>query len=176
MPARRTELPPRRPRWPLLTRSWSPTSPYAQATLDAAYASSLAQIPDGKAKTSGVAFGTLAADNLIAMRANDGRDAPVLLHPAAGPGRLAAHAPGFLPMAVHGWDASRRCWCAAALSSANRGPPPALTSCPVHPRLRRGQGARLGDLDRADAGADEHRAVLLRQRRSSSSTRRCETS
>ncbi|MGZ6563702.1 MAG: vanadium-dependent haloperoxidase, partial [Solirubrobacteraceae bacterium] len=43
-------------------------SPYAQATLDAAYAAALAQIPNGKAKTRGVAFGTLAADNLIAMR------------------------------------------------------------------------------------------------------------
>ena len=35
-------------------------SPYAQSALDAAYATSLAQIPDGKAKTRGIAFGTLA--------------------------------------------------------------------------------------------------------------------
>ena len=32
-------------------------SPYAQATLDAAYAASLAQIPDGKAKTAGSTLG-----------------------------------------------------------------------------------------------------------------------
>jgi hypothetical protein len=54
-------------------------SPYAQATLDAAYAASLAQIPDGKAKSRGVAFGTRAADNLIALRANDGRNDPTIL-------------------------------------------------------------------------------------------------
>lgn len=50
---------------------------YAQGVLDADYATSLAQIPDGKAKTNGIAFGIRAADNLIALRAHDGRDAPI---------------------------------------------------------------------------------------------------
>ena len=54
-------------------------SPYAQATLDAAYAASLAKLPNGKAKTRGVTFGTRAADNLIALRANDGRNDPTIL-------------------------------------------------------------------------------------------------
>ena len=60
--------------------------PYAQATLDAAYATSLAEIPDGTAKTNGIVFGVRAADNLIALRANDGRDAPILFAqpPATG--------------------------------------------------------------------------------------------
>ena len=96
-------------------------SPYAQATLDAAYATSLAQIPDGKAKTRGVAFGTLAADNLIAMRANDGRNAPVLFTQPPAPGVWRPTPPAFLPMAVPWMGASPRCWCAAALSSANLG-------------------------------------------------------
>ena len=61
-------------------------SPYAQATLDAAYAASLAQIPDGKAKTHGIAFGIRAADNLIALRANDGRNAPILFTQPPAPG------------------------------------------------------------------------------------------
>jgi hypothetical protein len=43
--------------------------PSAHTTLDAAYASSLAQLPDGKAKARGVAFGTRVADNLIRLRA-----------------------------------------------------------------------------------------------------------
>jgi hypothetical protein len=93
-------------------------SPYAQATLDAAYATSLAQIPDGKAKIRGVAFGTRAAANLIAMRTNDGRNAPVLFTqpppPASGGPR-----PRRSSRWPHGWEASPRCWCAAALSSAN---------------------------------------------------------
>ena len=71
---------------------------YAQATLDAAYASSLAQIPDGKAKTNGIAFGIRAADNLIALRANDGRDAPIFFTQPPAPGVWRPTPPGFLSM------------------------------------------------------------------------------
>ena len=48
--------------------------PSAQANLNAAYAASLAQIPDGKAKAQGIAFGIRAADHLIRLRAHDGRN------------------------------------------------------------------------------------------------------
>ena len=61
--------------------------PSAQAALDTAYAASLAQLPDGKAKTRGIAFGTRAADNLIRLRAHDGRNDPAILftqQPAPG--------------------------------------------------------------------------------------------
>ena len=75
-------------------------SPYAQATLDAAYAASLAQIPDGKAKTNGIAYGTRAADNLIALRANDGRNAPILFTQPPAPGVWRPTPPDFLPMYV----------------------------------------------------------------------------
>jgi hypothetical protein len=50
--------------------------PSAQASLDAAYAASLAKLPDGKAKTGGIAFGIRAAEHLIRLRAHDGRNAP----------------------------------------------------------------------------------------------------
>jgi hypothetical protein len=60
--------------------------PYAQTTLDAAYAASLAQIPDGKAKTNGIGYGIRAADNLIRLRARDGRDEPILFTQLAAPG------------------------------------------------------------------------------------------
>jgi membrane-associated phospholipid phosphatase len=42
------------------------------ATLDTEYANSLAQIPDGQAKTDGMAAGDEAASDIIALRANDG--------------------------------------------------------------------------------------------------------
>ena len=71
---------------------------YAQATLDADYASSLAQIPDGKAKTNGVAYGVRAADNLIALRAHDGRDAPIFFTQPPAPGVWRPTPPGFLSM------------------------------------------------------------------------------
>jgi hypothetical protein len=62
--------------------------PSAQAALDAAYAASLAQLPDGKAKTRGVTYGTRVADNLIRLRAHDGRNAPIqfMKSPARGCG------------------------------------------------------------------------------------------
>ena len=46
------------------------------ATLDTEYANSLAQIPDGQAKTDGIATGDAAAAAMIALRANDGSSPP----------------------------------------------------------------------------------------------------
>ena len=44
----------------------------SKSTLDAALAKSLASIPDGKAKTDGIATGEVAAATLIALRSDDG--------------------------------------------------------------------------------------------------------
>jgi hypothetical protein len=103
-------------------------SPYAQAPLDAAYATSLAQIPDGKAKTRGVAFGTLAADNLIAMRTNDGRNAPVLFTKPPAPGVWRPTPPAFLPMAVPWMGGVTPMLLRSGAQFGEPGPPPALTS------------------------------------------------
>jgi hypothetical protein len=72
--------------------------PYAQTTLDAAYSASLAQIPDGKAKTNGIGYGIRAADNLIALRTHDGRDEPILFTQPAAPGVWRPTPPAFSPM------------------------------------------------------------------------------
>src|SRR5215472_2954621 len=68
--------------------------PSAQAALDARYAASLAQIPDGTAKTQGIAFGTRAADSLIRLRANDGRNAPIVFAQPPAPGVWRPTPPG----------------------------------------------------------------------------------
>ena len=60
--------------------------PYALNALDAAYANSLAQIPDGPGKTNGIAYGVLAADTIIGLRAHDGRDAPIFFTQPPAPG------------------------------------------------------------------------------------------
>jgi hypothetical protein len=75
-------------------------SPYAQATLDQRYAESLARIPDGKAKTRGIAFGTRAAEHLIGLRADDGRNAPILFTRSPAPGVWRPTPPLFLPMSA----------------------------------------------------------------------------
>jgi hypothetical protein len=103
-------------------------APYAQATLDAAYDTSLAQIPDGKAKTRGVAFGILAADHLIAMRTNDGRNAPVLFTRPAAPGVWRPTPSAFAPMAVPWMGGVTPLLIRSGAQFGEPGPPPALTS------------------------------------------------
>ena len=56
------------------------------ADLDAKLATSLDAIPDGVAKDQGVRYGRRAADRIIALRANDGRDARVSVPAATEPG------------------------------------------------------------------------------------------
>jgi PAP2 superfamily len=56
-------------------------------SLDAARAESLARIPDGRAKDSGIAVGEAAADAMIAARVNDGSESPEsYLPPSSNPG------------------------------------------------------------------------------------------
>jgi PAP2 superfamily len=50
--------------------------PLSASTLDADLANSLAAIPDGQAKTNGIATGEAAALAMIALRANDGSSPP----------------------------------------------------------------------------------------------------
>jgi hypothetical protein len=74
--------------------------PSAQADLDARYAASLAQIPDGTAKTQGTAFGTRAADSLIELRAHDGRNAPIVFTQPPAPGVWRPTPLALLPMSA----------------------------------------------------------------------------
>jgi len=75
-------------------------SPYAQAALDSAYATALASIPDGRAKTRGIAFGMRAANKIIALRANDGRNANITFDKPPAPGVWRPTPPAMLPMFV----------------------------------------------------------------------------
>jgi hypothetical protein len=76
-------------------------SPQEQrAGLDSAYAASLTKIPNGEAKTRGVTFGELAADALIAQRADDGRNAPISFTEQPAPGVWRPTPPDQIPFAV----------------------------------------------------------------------------
>ncbi|WP_250031177.1 vanadium-dependent haloperoxidase [Paractinoplanes maris] len=75
-------------------------SPYAQSALDTALATSLATVPDGAAKRTGIAYGERVARDLIAQRADDGRNASVQYTPAPAPGVWRPTPPANLPMAV----------------------------------------------------------------------------
>lgn len=73
--------------------------PSATASLDAAYAASLAGITDSpKAKQHGATFGARTATHLIKLRKDDGRNAPVTFGLEPAPGVWRPTPPAFAPM------------------------------------------------------------------------------
>jgi hypothetical protein len=74
--------------------------PDQQAALDASYDSSLATISDSASKTNGIAIGEAAALAILALRANDGRNANVPFLPGTGPGEYQLTPPAFAPAAI----------------------------------------------------------------------------
>jgi len=58
----------------------------------------LAQIPDGQAKSDGIALGLRVADGVLTLRVGDGADAPDAYRPRTTPGRYVATAPVIGPM------------------------------------------------------------------------------
>ncbi len=107
--------------------TYSPATQHAD--LDAFYAASLAEIPDGQAKTRGVAFGELAADTLIAQRVDDGRNDPSIqfTQPEA-PGVWRPTPPGFAPFTVPWMGFVTPLLVRSGAQFGEIGPPPALTS------------------------------------------------
>ncbi|WP_230885574.1 vanadium-dependent haloperoxidase [Streptomyces spinoverrucosus] len=101
--------------------------PASQAPLDAAYAESLARIPEGSAKTRGVAFGERAAEHLIDLREGDGRGAPVQFTAPPAPGVWRPTPPGHQPF-IDPWLSKLRPMLLASPDQFRPGAPPALSS------------------------------------------------
>ena len=102
--------------------------PGSAQTLDAAYANSLAAIPDGQAKSDGIGVGAAAAAAMIALRANDG-SAPLqtFLPSSTDPGVWQPTPPAFGPGILLNW----RNVTPFGIRSSDQfrlRPPPALTS------------------------------------------------
>ena len=74
--------------------------PAQQADLETKYLASLATITDGPAKINGISVGQQTAAGILALRANDGRDAVVPYTPGSGPGVWMPTPPPFLPAAA----------------------------------------------------------------------------
>jgi hypothetical protein len=60
--------------------------PEQKTQLDSERDTSLSAIPDGDEKKAGIAVGEIAADAMLALRANDGSDAEVPYMPVSRPG------------------------------------------------------------------------------------------
>ena len=97
--------------------------PAQQAAIDADYQSLLGGVPDGAAKTAGIAVGEQAANATVAMCADDGVVSPDVYRPHAAPG---VYVPTVTPAAPH-WG-KRRPWAMSRGDQFRPGPPPSLTS------------------------------------------------
>ena len=125
------------------------------------YAASLAKIPDGKAKTRGVAFGDPRCRHPDRASRHDGRNAPTFIHPTAGARVWRPTPPAFAP--IDRPMAGIRHPVARAQRSPvrqNRTTAGADLGA-LYTGLQRGQGTGFGELDGTHARADRHRTVLL---------------
>jgi hypothetical protein len=103
--------------------SLSKLMPTQQAAIDADYQAALRPLPDGPAKTDGIAVGEQAAASILAWRADDGVALPDTYRPAAPAG---VYVPTLLP-AVPNWG-KRKPWVLTGGEQFRPGPPPSLTS------------------------------------------------
>ena len=100
-------------------------------TLAAKYAASIAALPDDRTTARGIAVGQAAAADIEALRANDGRNAPVSTPFGAGPlqpGLWVWAPPPSLQIAQTPWMAVMRPFMLHSTSQFRAPAPPALTS------------------------------------------------
>ncbi|HZA96374.1 MAG TPA: vanadium-dependent haloperoxidase [Burkholderiaceae bacterium] len=97
--------------------------PSQQSAIDSVYRTALSKVPDGQAKTSGIAVGEQAAAAILAMRADDGAAAAETYRPQTAAG---VYVPTMIPAVTH-WP-QRKPWLMTSSSQFRPGPPPALTS------------------------------------------------
>jgi membrane-associated phospholipid phosphatase len=77
--------------------------PAVASSFDTLYAVILATIPDGPHKVAGIVWGEFVANQILAIRANDGWDATVPLPGGSGPGVWVPTPPAFLPYLLPQW-------------------------------------------------------------------------
>jgi hypothetical protein len=97
--------------------------PPQQMAIEADYQAALKSIPDGDAKTRGIAAGDQAATAILALCAEDGAMAPNTYRPHTTPG---VYVPTVFPAVPH-WG-KRKPWMLTSGEQFRPGPPPALTS------------------------------------------------
>jgi hypothetical protein len=97
--------------------------PDAAPKVDPELTQYLAQIPDGPAKSAGIALGEKVAESVYALRADDGASAPDTYRPRTTPGRYVGTTPVVAPM----WGKVTP-FAMTSGSQFRPGPPPALAS------------------------------------------------
>ncbi len=97
--------------------------PDQKQALEQASAKSLGRIPDGTAKTDGIAVGEKVGAEMVARRVNDGATAPNTYRPVTAPG---VYVMTILPVASYWGNVTP--WVLERGAQFRPGPPPALTS------------------------------------------------
>ena len=97
--------------------------PSKQAEIEAAYQASIAAVPDGKAKSDGIAVGEKAAAAILEARAGDGFAMLESYRPHTTAG---VYVPTIVPLVSH-WP-GRKPWMMTSGSQFRPGPPPDLKS------------------------------------------------
>jgi hypothetical protein len=106
--------------------------PTAAGPLGTARATSLAAIPDGQAKTDGIAVGDQAALNIVTLRAGDGRQTPIgstssFPTKTPGPGVWRLTPPAYLPPQTP-WAGTMKPFVSPSADAFLPPPPPSLGS------------------------------------------------
>jgi hypothetical protein len=97
--------------------------PAQKAAIDEAFASSIKSLPEGTAKTAGIALGEQVAELVQADRAADGTNAPDTYRPITTPGVWIPTTPP-----IFAEYAKAKPWVLKSADQFRPGPPPALTS------------------------------------------------
>ena len=126
--------------------------PAQLANLDAAYAASLATIPDGQSKEDGIVIGADVAAQFMALRQGDGLNAPIVYVPGSGPGAWQPTPPAFAP-AVNAWLPYFRPFGILSASQFRAEGPPALTSKQYAEDFN--ETKRLGKVDSLERTAEQ---------------------
>jgi hypothetical protein len=132
--------------------------PSQQLNLDAAYAASLAQIPNGPAKDNGIAVGVTVANGIVALRSGDGSNAVVPYTPGTGPGVWQPTPPTFGP-AVFVAFATTTPFTMRSSSQFLAEGPPALTSRDYAKDFN--EVKSLGAVNSVTRNADQTEAALF---------------
>ena len=139
-------------------RALSALFPAQQATFDAALAASLATILDGNAAAIGVDWGQEVADQILALRADDGHDRVVAYNTIDGANWWIPTGPAFAAALLPQWPLVTP-WALHTGSQLREGPPPSLTS--VQYTIAFNEVKRLGRVDSSERTAEQTQIALF---------------
>lgn len=128
------------------------TAPALQATFAGALSDRLALVVDVNARAAGVALGSAAATDILALRASDNSTLVVPYSPGSNPGDWQPTPPGFAGAPLPNWPQVTP-WAMASGSQFRPAPPPALDSPEYAAALA--DVASLGAIDSASRTAEQ---------------------